>query len=133
MKIRILNYGYNILPRRTKDFDAGLDIFIQKSMTIKKNTTIKIPTGFGLEIPHGFVGYIMPRSSLASKGLIITPIPIDSEYSGEIHVVLTNVGEDYPILIGERIAQIVIMPVVLPELVTKYTVRGANGFGSSGK
>ena len=99
-----------------------------------------IPTGFIFEIPHGFEAQIRPRSGLAFKNGITclnTPGTIDSDYRGEVKVLLINLGnEEFVIERGMRIAQMVIAPVVQARVAeaseTTETTRGAGGFGSTG-
>lgn len=99
-----------------------------------------VPTGFVFEIPQGFEAQIRPRSGLAFKNGITclnTPGTIDSDYRGEVKVLLVNLGhEPFEITRGMRIAQMVIAPVVQAEVTeafeTSETARGAGGFGSTG-
>ena len=99
-----------------------------------------VPTGFVMEIPHGFEAQIRPRSGLAFKNGITclnTPGTIDSDYRGEVKVLLINLGdEEFVITRGMRIAQMVIAPVtqmrVSEVAETSDTARGAGGFGSTG-
>ena len=95
----------------------------------------KFPLGFGLELPDGLVGYIFPRSSLSAKGIVCELPPIDSGYRGEVHAIVSNVGNDsYDIKKGDRIGQLVIMPVVVPEFTyDESAARGTGAFGSSGR
>jgi dUTP pyrophosphatase len=101
-----------------------------------------VPTGIAMEIPEGFEGQIRPRSGLAAKYAVTvlnSPGTIDSDYRGEIKVILVNLGgDDLDIDVGERIAQLVIAPVARAELLLvdsglSSTVRGTAGFGSTGK
>ncbi|MBZ0162607.1 MAG: dUTP diphosphatase [Notoacmeibacter sp.] len=99
-----------------------------------------VPTGFVFEIPHGFEGQVRPRSGLAFKHGITclnTPGTIDSDYRGEVKVLLVNLGdEDFEITRSMRIAQMVIAPVVQAAIeerdLASATARGAGGFGSTG-
>ncbi len=94
-----------------------------------------MPLGFGLELPDGYAGFVFPRSSLSTRGIVCELPPIDSGYRGEIHAIISNVGNDsYDIKQGERIGQLVIMPVLIPEFTYAALIeRGLNAFGSSGK
>ncbi len=100
-----------------------------------------VPTGLVFEIPAGYEGQVRPRSGLAAKhqvGILNSPGTIDSDYRGEVKVILTNFGkEDFVIHRGDRIAQMVFAPVVRAriEIVDslKKTGRGAGGFGHTGK
>ncbi|MDC7246318.1 MAG: dUTP diphosphatase [Sphaerochaetaceae bacterium] len=99
-----------------------------------------IPTGLILEIPQGYEGQVRPRSGLAAKyGLTVlnSPGTIDSDYRGEVKIILINHGsEDFVIHDGDRIAQLVIAPVIrslfIPTTFTSSTQRGKGGFGSTG-
>jgi dUTP pyrophosphatase len=109
-------------------------------MTVQPGQTSLVPTGFSIEIPAGFEAQIRPRSGLAIKsniGLMNAPGTIDSDYRGEVKVVLTNFGKnDFIIRRGDRIAQMVIARYErieweeAPSLST--TARGSGGFGSTG-
>ena len=81
------------------------------------------------------MGFVFPRSSLSARGIVCELPPIDSGYRGEIHAVVTNVGNDgYDIKEGERIGQLVILPVVTPEFTyEKSAERGTGAFGSTGR
>lgn len=99
-----------------------------------------VPTGLVMEIPQGFEGQVRPRSGLALKSGITclnTPGTIDSDYRGEVKVILANLGaEPFAVTRGMRIAQLVIAPVVQARIVMQdslsETARGAGGFGSTG-
>lgn len=112
---------------------AGLELAPMQRMIV--------PTGLRLEIPEGFEAQIRPRSGLALKhGLTVpnTPGTIDSDYRGPLGVLLINLGtEPYRIAHGDRIAQMVVAPVVQADFLTVedlgQTARGAGGFGSTGK
>jgi dUTP pyrophosphatase len=110
-------------------------------MIIKKGERAMIPTGLFFSIPEGYEIQVRPRSGLAAKNgvtVLNTPGTIDSDYRGEVKVILVNLGnEDFEVKNGERIAQIVVAPVTIGsfEQVTALdeTERGAGGFGSTGK
>ena len=143
IKVLIKRKNKNIkLPKYETPGASGLDICacIGEKITLKKNKSAVIPTGLFLSIPEGYEIQIRPRSGLAAKKHITvlnTPGTIDSDYRGEIKVVLINLGEqDFEIENGIRIAQMVISPVVKAELeevdqVSK-TLRNKGGFGSTG-
>lgn len=136
MKIKIIRFKQNIiLPVRNYYNDAGADVFNLTSIEIPAHTTVKVPLGFGLNIPDGFMACIFPRSSLSSKGIITHIPPIDSGYSGEIHAIITN-NNTYNITLNkdDKIGQLVIIPIVLCDFVdTLGDERGDNGFGSTNK
>jgi dUTP pyrophosphatase len=121
---------------------AGLDLASagDEAVTVAVGGRVAVPTGLAFEIPPGFEGQVRPRSGLARKvGLTILNAPgtIDSDYRGEVQVLLVNLG-DAPHVIqpGDRIAQLVIAPVSVAELeeATELaeTSRGAGGFGHTG-
>lgn len=137
MKIKLIDFGAapDRLPYRAHDNDAGADVFSPKAYMVHPGNVIKIPLGFGVEIPDGYVGYIFPRSSLSAKGIICELPPIDSGYRGEVHAVISNVSKSsYQIIAGERVGQLVIMPVVIPDFTLNAAAeRGTGAFGSSGR
>ena len=111
-------------------------------VTLAPGERATIPTGVSIALPDGFVGFVMPRSGLASKhgvGLVNSPGTIDAGYRGEISVVLINTDPTTAFVIeaGDRIAQLVIQPVVrarfVPVTELPGTSRGAGGFGSTGQ
>ena len=138
MKIKVIDFGYNKLPFRAHENDAGADVHVcidTPTMTILPHETKKIPLGLGLILPDGYAAYVFPRSGLASKGIVCELPPIDSGYRGEIHAIVTNCS-DKPFVInnGDRIGQLVITPVVIADFITEdIKERGDNGFGSTGK
>lgn len=134
MLIKIIDFGLEELPKRAHYNDAGNDVRSMIDHILKPGETMKIPLGFGIDLPDGNKGIIHPRSSVASKGLLVHNAPIDSGYKGEIHAIVTNVSNDlYEINKGDRIAQLVISPIVLVDLVSNFgDERGNDGFGSTG-
>lgn len=139
MKIKIIDYGYKNLPKRAHYNDAGADVYAcphteHKKVKLWANSSAKIPLGFGLEIPDGYMGLVFPRSGLSSKGITCELPPIDSGYRGEIHAIMTNnTNTDYWIEEGERIGQLVILPIILADFVTELgEERDTGAFGSTG-
>lgn len=132
------------LPTRATEGSAGLDLYacIEEPITLNKGDKAVIPTGIaiGLDDPH-YAAFIHSRSGLAIKhgiGLLNSVGVIDSDYRGEVCVgVIKQTEESYTIQPFERIAQMVIKPVELPEIIEveelDETDRGAGGFGSTGK
>jgi len=130
------------LPKYETSGSAGLDIraFIGADLVIPHGGRAKIPTGLFLEIPEGYEAQIRPRSGLALKWgitLLNSPGTIDSDYRGELEVILFNTGsESFTVKNGDRIAQMVISPVVRVSISEverlSETKRGAGGFGSTG-
>ena len=142
MKIKIIDFGYEHLPVRAHYNDAGADVYAcphnvnspHYKIRLWPHSTTRIPLGFGVEIPDGYVGFIFPRSGFSSRGISCELSPIDSGYRGEIHAIVTNHNAtDFWIGRGERVGQLVILPVVLADFVTELgEERGENAFGSSG-
>lgn len=142
IKIKKLN-DKAVLPSRGSCFSAGLDLSacIETDITIEPNETKKIGTGIAIELLPKTVGLVFGRSGLGVK-FGIAPANcvgvIDSDYRGEIIVGLHNSGkESYTVKAGERIAQLVVVPIFLPEVVEVETLdetkRGESGFGSTGR
>lgn len=132
-----------VIPEYKTSGAAGADIcaFLSEPVIIKKGSRAMIPTGLFFSIPQGYEIQVRPRSGLAAKNgvtVLNTPGTIDSDYRGEVKVILVNLGdEDFEVKNGERIAQIVVAPVTIGvfEHVSSLdeTERGAGGFGSTGK
>jgi dUTP pyrophosphatase len=125
------------LPRRANPTDAGADLMSTETLEIYPGDQKLVGTGVATKIPEGYAGFVFNRSSQGKKGITIPHSVgvIDADYRGEIKVLLKNIGEDpYKIERGDRIAQLVIMPVLLPEFVDIWndTQRGTGGFGSTG-
>lgn len=138
MKIKLIDYGAleeNYLPLRAHYNDAGADVYATQSIRLGPGQVVKMPLGFGLELPDGFVGFIFPRSSLSAKGINCLLPPIDSGYRGEIHAVLCNEGHStQQISGGDRVGQLVILPCAVPDFVLEFGAeRGSGAFGSTGK
>ena len=89
MKIKIYNNDIQ-LPIKSHLPDSGLDLFIPKAIILHPLETITIGLGLGILIPEGYAGMLVPRSSIAMKGLIIQTAVIDPDYTGEIHLIITN-------------------------------------------
>ena len=131
------------LPKYETEGSSGLDLaaFIDKNIEIKPGKSEIIPTGLAIAIPKNFEIQIRPRSGLAAKNnmsVLNTPGTIDSDYRGEIKVILYNHGNnDFVVNNGDRIAQMILVPVVKMELEETNdlpeTIRGEGGFGSTGK
>lgn len=131
------------LPKYQTRGSAGMDLHanVENEVVIEKGKTKLIKTGIKISIPEDYEVQVRARSGLALKygiTLLNSPGTIDSDYRGEINVILINLGEnDYKIKRGERIAQIVVNKIerINFELVTKLddTIRGERGFGHTGK
>lgn len=125
-----------IIPKRMHYNDAGADVYtLEKHTVIYGGETAVLACGFGVDIPDGFMGIMLPRSSTCKKGLLIGGTPIDSGYHGEVHVVVTNLGKDEVVIEkGDRLAQLVIQPVIMAEYVEELGEdRGTGAFGSTGR
>jgi len=125
------------LPKRAHPTDAGADLFSFESCEIYPNEQKLVDTGIAVKIPEGYGGFIYNRSSQGKKGITIPHSVgvIDSDYRGNLKVLLKNIGDDpYKIEVGDRIAQLVIQPVLLVEFIDIWndTERGTGGFGSTG-
>lgn len=133
------------LPAFQTPGSAGMDLIAAvdetEPMVLAPGARAAVPTGLTMAIPLGYEGQVRPRSGLAIRhGLTVANAPgtIDSDYRGEVKVLLINLGQ-HPVTIrrGERIAQLVIAPVVLADLVTvdslDETIRSSGGFGSTGR
>ena len=140
--IETLAENETCIPSYASTGAAGADLkaCIQEPITIAPGTSCLISTGLKLAIPHGYEVQVRPRSGLALKNQITvlnTPGTIDSDYRGDIGVILINHGkQDFVVTPGMRIAQLVVAPVYLANFVTaeelSTTVRGSGGFGHTG-
>jgi dUTP pyrophosphatase len=151
MKIRVKLDEGAYMPTRAHNTDAGLDIYTPRKVTVPGCRGIistfltdirigynTIDTGVHVEIPKGYVGFIKSKSGLNVKHGLTAEGVIDSGYTGSIVVKLYNhTHKDYYFEAGEKIAQLVLLPIITPELERadslEETERGDNGFGSTGK
>lgn len=130
-----------VIPARGTSFAAGLDLCCVDDFLLQPEEFKLIPTGLAMELPESHEGQVRPRSGLAAKfGVTVlnSPGTIDEDYRGEIKVLLINHGHStFTGHKGDRIAQLVVAKVVLPEVVEttelKNTMRGTGGFGSTGR
>ena len=135
MKI-VLDEGAKV--SRAHPWDAGLDLHSRESCTLWPDDSAAFDTGVHVEIPEGYYGEIRSRSGLMCNHNLVTDGTIDSHYSGSIRVKLFNHGKTaYRVQAGDKIAQLVIVPCLLPELEfvdsLEETDRGDGGFGSTGR
>lgn len=143
ISVPIINHSGNPMPEYATEGSSGMDIraFLEAPVTLKPLERALIPTGLFMELPSGYEAQIRPRSGLAAKQGITclnTPGTIDSDYRGEIKVILVNLSNEAQVIQnGERIAQMVFARVERVELkaaaVLNETSRGAGGFGHTGK
>ena len=142
MELRVKRLDRELpLPSYAHEGDAGLDLLSSEDVTLAPGQRTLIGTGIAVAIPEGYAGFVQPRSGLALRhGLSFanTPGLIDSHYRGEIRVIAVNLDRDQSIEIrrGDKIAQLVVQPIVRCELVEVAqldpTARGEGGFGSTG-
>ena len=131
------------LPSYKTEGSSGMDLmaFIENSIKISPNSSVLVPTGLSVAIPNDVEIQIRPRSGLAAKSnisVLNTPGTIDSDYRGEIKVILFNHGnKDFKINNNDRIAQMILTPVIKMDLEETNelpeSIRGGGGFGSTGK
>ena len=134
MKIRLLDYGGRC-PERAHANDAGADVFSPRDAVIRPGEICKIPLGFGLLVPDGYAGFVFPKSGLSAQGIVCELPPIDSGYTGEIHAIISNIGnKEYKIKMGDKVGQLVIMPVLIPDFTFEnLKEHGTGAFGSTGR
>jgi dUTP pyrophosphatase len=128
------------LPHQAYEGDAGFDLAACEHVVLEPGERAVVATGIAVEIPHGFAGFVQPRSGLAARygvGVVNSPGLIDSGYRGEIKIVLINTDREEAFVVdpGMRIAQLVVAPVAAVRMVEveelAVSERGARGFGSS--
>jgi dUTP pyrophosphatase len=121
--------------------DAGADLVAAEAVRLEPGARALVGTGVRIALPDGYAGFVMPRSGLAARhGITIVNAPgtVDAGYRGELKVALlnTDAAEPYDIAVGDRIAQLVVMPVprarFIPVAELPESVRGVGGFGSTG-
>lgn len=129
------------LPRYETDGAAGMDLRADEPFALAPGERRLVPTGLALELPPGYEGQVRPRSGLAARhgvALVNAPGTIDSDYRGEVKVIVVNLGQE-PVSFarGDRVAQLVVAPVARAriELADELedSKRGAGGFGSTGQ
>lgn len=140
--IKIISTKGAVVPCYKTEGAAGADVcaLLDENVLLKKGQRTIIPTGLFFEIPQGYEIQVRPRSGLAAKNgvtVLNTPGTIDSDYRGELKVILINLGdEDFEIKSGDRIAQIIVAPVTIGNFIQtdsiSVTERGSGGFGSTG-
>jgi dUTP pyrophosphatase len=131
-----------LLPTRAHEGDAGLDLYACEAAHLGPGERWSVGTGIAVEIPAGHAGFVLPRSGVAREhgiALVNSPGLIDAGYRGEVRVLLLNTdpAEIFRVAPGDRIAQLVIVPVAIAEPVAaeqlSESTRGEGGFGSSGR
>ena len=140
LRVRRLHPAARV-PGRAHPGDAGLDLHAVEGVELAPGERAKVGTGIAVELPPGHAGWVVPRSGLAARhgiGVVNAPGLIDAGYRGELSVVLINMDRHagFEVEVGMRIAQLVVAPVALPELVEvaelEASARGSGGFGSTG-
>jgi dUTP pyrophosphatase len=130
--------SYAVIPKRATEGSAGLDVSSSVDLTIPSQKWLAVPTGISIMVPKDCYARLAPRSGLAFKyGIQVGAGVIDSDYTGEIKVILFNHGEnDFTIKTGDRIAQLIFEKIFTEDLQEVdelvKTERGAGGFGSTG-
>lgn len=148
-KIKIHKLDRNAkIPTRTYPTDAGLDLYALEDTTILVGETKLVKTGVAIQVPEGYVGMIKSRSSLGIKGLQVGAGVVDTDYAGDLSVVIHNFSateeiipgtfaKRYTFKAGDKIAQLVLIKIETPKPVESEVIwesqRGNNGFGSSGR
>lgn len=134
-----------LTPTRAHPTDAGLDLRSKVECVLSRGNRTLVGTGVRVKVPVGYVGFLIPRSSLSKKGIIVLNSVgvIDADYRGEIMACLQYTGTQDWVVIdkNERIVQLVIVPIALVDVLPRYvseeewndTERGTGGFGSTGK
>ena len=143
MKVKIINKSKHPLPEYSTAFSAGMDLRanLDEVLRIKPLERVLVPTGLYIELPKNYEAQIRPRSGLAiNNGIsaLNTPGTIDSDYRGEIRIILINLsGEEYQIKDGEKICQMIVSrheTITWEEVLElKSSERGAGGFGHTGQ
>lgn len=131
-------YGLGVEVRRAHEADAGLDLPMLDYTVILPHETVVLDTGVIVHLPPGHVGFVKPRSSTAVRGLLVHGGVIDSGYHGTIKIIVTPLHDYFTVQRGDYLAQLVIVPLWTGT--TQYvemaampaSIRGANGFGSTG-
>lgn len=139
MLVKLLN-EYAQLPTRGSKDAAGLDLYCPFHIKVPADSQKKIPLGIAVEIPNGHMGLLVPRSSMSKTPLRCANSVgiIDADYRGEISIAYENIScSDYMIFRGDRIAQLIIVPIAVVDVEEAQTLseteRGADGYGSTGK
>ena len=137
MKIKLFQKDTK-LPTKSHLSDGGFDIYMPCDLKLKALQTKVVALNIGVMIPEGYAGMLVPRSSAAKKGLLVQTSIIDPDYTGEIHLIVTNCSfKTAKIKKGDRVCSLVAYSVLNPyrETVEEFpkTERGENGLGSTGK
>jgi dUTP pyrophosphatase len=139
VRFRRLSQGA-VLPRYMTGGAAGMDLAAAADAVLEPGARVAVPTGWAVELPAGYEGQVRPRSGLALRSgvtVLNAPGTIDSDYRGELTVLLVNLGSELHVIRpGDRIAQLVVAPVAQAEVeeasALSDTARGGGGFGHTG-
>lgn len=120
-------------PKRSHANDVGADVYSTMNVTIQPHETVRIPLGFGIEVPAGYGASVFPRSGKSSAGIVTLLPPIDPGYTGSITAITLNTSDEpFEIKVGDAIGQLVVYPVVVADFVADLgDERGTDGFGST--
>lgn len=136
--VKLLHPSAKLLSKAHPDEDAGFDIYAIKDVTVKAFEVATVPTGIAFTSPKGYYGQIKTRSSMGKQGMRVHPGVIDRGYTGEVAIIVTNLtSRDYEVHAGERVAQLLILPV--PDMEVEEvkelpsSSRGTGGLGSTGR
>ena len=139
MKVKLVN-EYAQLPTRGSKDAAGLDLYCPFHIKVPADSQKKIPLGIAVEIPQGYMGLLVQRSSMSKTPLRCANSVgiIDADYRGELSIAYENIScSDYTIFRGDRIAQLIIVPIAIVDVEEAQTLseteRGDGGYGSTGK
>ena len=127
-----------LLPQKGTPGAAGYDLYAVEACVVPAHGKAKVGTGLALAVPCGYYGRIAPRSSMAWKHVDVGAGVIDSDYRGEVGVILYNhAGSDYAVEVGDKVAQLIVERIANPEPIwvdeLDASERGAGGFGSTGR
>lgn len=136
MVLKFIRYNKDAkLPKRKYSSDTGADIYMMKEDWILPGETKVIPTGFGIEVPNGYTAKLQVRTSIAKRGILVEGCAIDAGYTGEIHIIMHNIGNyQFHWKVNDRLCYIEVYPVQYPEFVEEdVEQRGKGAFGSTGR
>lgn len=135
MKIKLIDFGYNLKPERKHYNDTGADVYLKESFMLLPHETKVIPCGFGIELPNGYNAHFQTRTSIAKKGVFIQQCAIDAGYRGELHLIVTNLSDKSQYFnAGDRLAYLEVYPIVYADFVERLGDERRDGaFGSTNK
>lgn len=132
MNIRLVNEKAK-MPTKSHDLDCGLDMYLMDNLELHPFETVCLDSGFAVDIPEGFAGVLVPRSSIAKKGILVHAAIIDPGYKGEVHIIVTNCSNNtYNFNSGDRLCSLVCYSLLNP-VINPVDNRGSSGLGGSGR